>query len=91
MHILIHRVGGSLEPPLPSPHLSWHDSGEVVPAPEGSAELPCPLYVFVEGLALELDEHVDGENAAVNQVGQCEIDDPVLCREVYRPVWLCTE
>ena len=79
---LIHRVRSALEPVLAAPHLRRYRCYEEVPASHCSAELPSPLDVLVEGLALELRQHVHRVDAAVDEVGEGKINDTVLRGEV---------
>ena len=68
MHVLEHGVGRALEPVLAAPHLRGHQRDEEVAPPQRAAELPASLDVLVEGLALELNEDVQGKDAAVDEV-----------------------
>ena len=82
MHVLEHGVGRALEPVLAAPHLRRDQRDEEIPSAKGSAELPAPFDVLVQGLALELNQDVDGEDPAVDQVRQGEVDDAVLGGEI---------
>ena len=79
---LIDCVSCALEPVLTAPHLGGDRRNEEVPASHCAAELPAALDVFVEGLALELGQHIDRVNAAVDEVREGEVDDTVLSCEV---------
>ena len=81
VQVLEDSVASTLVPVLTAPHLGRSHGDEEVPVPQGPAELPAPLDVLVQRLALELDQDVDREDGAVDQVGQGEIDDAVLGRE----------
>ena len=68
VQVLVNGVGRPLEPALPAPHLRGNERYEIVSSPQRAAEVPAALDVFVQGLALELDENVNGKNAAVDEI-----------------------
>jgi hypothetical protein len=82
VQILIDGVRRPLKPVLPLPHLRRNQRGEKIPAPKRAAELPTPFDVFVERLALELNQDINGEYSTVDKIGKREIDDSVLCRKM---------
>jgi len=68
---------------LSCPHLCGYDSYEKIPSPEGSTELPSPLDVFVQRLTAKLDKDIDGKYAAIDQIRQSEVYDPIFGGEMY--------
>ena len=61
------------------PHLRGNGNDEVIAQQAG--RLPALAQVLQQRLALELDQHVDGIDAGVDQVTQDKVDDPVAASE----------
>ncbi len=76
VHVLIDGVRGAAIPVLIlRSHLSGNGNDEVVPKQAG--RFPALAEVLQQGLALELNQHVDGIDAGVDQVAQDKVDDAV--------------
>ncbi len=81
IEILEDGVGGAGEPAGPAAHLGRHRSDVVAQQrrqPPGLRQVP------VEAVALVLGEHHDANEAGVHQVGQGEVDEPVVAPERHR-------
>ena len=81
---LVDRVGAAEVPVLADPLLGRH-RGDVV-AQQGRHP-PGGGDVAVEGVRLVLRQHDDAQVAAVDDVGQREVDEPVDARRTAPPVW----
>jgi hypothetical protein len=49
--------------------------------PQQAGGLPALAQVLQQGLAPELNQHIDGVDAGVDQIAQDEVDDPVPASE----------
>ncbi len=78
IEVLIDRVGRAQKPSLPEPHLGWN-RGHVV-AKQGRHP-PGSRYMHVQGMALVLGQDNDFALATVDQIGQSEINEPVVTTE----------
>jgi hypothetical protein len=75
VEVLEYGVGRPREPVGPSPHLS-RDAGDV--SAQQGRHTPGLGNVPVQAVALVLGQHGDPAVAAVDQVGQREVDQPVV-------------
>jgi hypothetical protein len=78
IEVLVDGVRGALEPAPAEAHLRRHGHHVVVEEvghPPGLGDVP------IEAVALVLREHGDAQEAAVHEIGEREIDDPVVCTE----------
>ena len=81
--VLVDRVRRAPVPGLAGgAHLRRHRDDEL--RAEDVGELPAVLQVQQQRLALELHQHVDREDAAVDEIAEHEVDDPVLAGERHR-------
>ena len=78
---LVDRVRRAGVPVRPQPLLGGHRRHVVA---EQGAHPPGHGDVPVQAVALVLREHADPRNAGVDQVGQCEVDQPVQAAERHR-------
>lgn len=75
--VLIDGIGGPAIPNLTvGAHLGGHGNDEMIL--QHPRRFPPVAEVLQQGLALELNQHVDGVDAGIQQIAQDEIDDPVL-------------
>ena len=81
VEVLEDGVGRAREPPGPPPHLGRH-RGDV--GVEQRRQAPRAADVEVEAVGLVLGQHDDAQVAAVGQVGQGEVDQPVVAAEGHR-------
>ena len=84
VEVLIDRVGRAAEPLRPATHLRGHRCHVVA---EQRRESPRLADVAVEAVALVLRQHDDLQIAAVGEVRQDEVDDPVACRRTAPQAW----
>jgi hypothetical protein len=75
---LVNGVGRAFEPATAEPHLRRHGHHVVV---EEVRHAPGLRDVTVEAVTLVLGQHGDAQEAAVDQIGECEIDDSVVGTE----------
>jgi hypothetical protein len=80
VEVLIDRVGRPREPVRPAPHLRRHRRDVVA---EQRRQPPRDRDVPVERVALVLREHDDAPEAGVDEVGEGEVDQPVVAAERY--------
>jgi len=78
IEVLPDRIGGALVPGWP-PSLLSRDRFHVLV--EERREPPTAGEVGVEGLALVLRQHLDLVETAVDEVGESQVDDPILAAE----------
>jgi hypothetical protein len=78
VEVLVDGVGGAGEPPPTPAHLRGNRRDVVV---QQRREPPRPRDVQVEAVALVLRQDDDLEEAAVRQVRQDEVDEPVMASE----------
>ena len=86
VHVLVQGVGGPEEPAGTAPHLGRHRRDVVA---ERRRQPPRQGDVDVEAVALVLGQHDDLAVVAVDQVGEDEVDQPVVTPERHgrlRPV-----
>ena len=78
--VLVDGVGGSAIPVLArGPHLRGHRDDELVL--ENAAEIPTVAEVLEQGLAAELDHHVNGVDPGIDQIAENEIYNSILAAE----------
>ena len=75
VEVLEDRIGRAREPLRAPPHLGRHRRDVVV---QEARQPPRQGDVKVEAVALVLGQHDDFEQAAIGQVGQGEVDEPVV-------------
>ncbi len=81
VQVLEDRVGRAREPVGAAPHLRRHRDDVVA---EELRELPGRRDVTVEAVALVLGQDGDPEDAAVDEVREREVDQPVVAPERHR-------
>ena len=76
VEVLKNGIGGALVPALAHPHLGRNRSDKLVI--QYSAELPSIFKVLDQRLGAPLNQDVNRVNSRIHQIGEDEIDDPVL-------------
>ena len=76
--VLIDGVGRAVIPAFAHPHLSRNGIDETI---RDADDVPAFLHVQVEGLGLELGEHVDAQEVGVDEVVEDEVDQAVAATE----------
>ena len=82
VEVLKDGVGGTLVPALAHPHLGRDGSDELVV--QDPSELPSVLEMLDKRLRAPLNQHVNRVNSRVYEIGQDEIDNPVLAAKGHR-------
>ncbi len=78
--VLINSVGGALIPVFARrPHLRRHGNDEILP--EQPAYFPSLAQMLQQGLAFELDQHINRIHAGVEEITEDEIHDAVTAAE----------
>lgn len=82
VRILQDRIGRPLVPGLPGvPHLRGHRDDKF--PVEQPPELPTIPQMLKERLALELNQHIDGVDAGIDEIAEDKIDDAILAPKWY--------
>jgi hypothetical protein len=81
VEVLVDRVGRAREPVRPAPHLRRHGRHVVA---QQRRQPPGQRDVTVERVALVLRQHDDPAEAGVDEVGEREVDQPVVAAERHR-------
>ena len=72
--VLINGVCGAVIPAFAHSHLGRNGIDEAI---RDADDVPALLHVQVEGLGLELGEHIDAQEVGVDEVVEHEVDQPV--------------
>jgi hypothetical protein len=78
VEVLVDRVGASLVPVEPGPHLGRHHVHELS---QEAAQPPGTREVVVQRVGLVLGEHLHLQHTRVGEVRQNEVDDPEATAE----------
>ena len=79
VNVLENGVGRSLVPVIARTHLGGNEVHVLV---EACVQVPCRRNMLVQGIALKLREHLDFEDAGVDEVVQNKVNDTVSSAKV---------